>query len=453
MSGRRRSEILHRHRDPLTPHPGVLENNAAGAHGSNHWERGVVLEVDARRHSYRVHLDSGRTLSMGRLKTSPGDVGLLEVRTPVLVFFGLPVPYIWAILPLDAEHSDSGPTVSDESGQGGADPVLDRHLNASSRNPNDPTDLLPGDQTLQGPDGARVGALRGRIAQLYGGPLACIEAFGDGDRLRARCGEFYMSTWMGYSEYTNVNGKPAYKWRGGFDQMTQTGPSEQRFPISLDISEAVDGLKLEMKNTEGQAVFRLHVDTNGHGELFFAGGLAQTHGNRPGAMHATEHHGDEDHGVTGDSVRRVGGASRHTIEREWRVTSGSLTEIISGGAMNFTSVDDASFQTAGEMLLAAAKALHVVGDGVRFEPLTKPFEVATSLPDGVSLGMGAVSHGAKAEELTAVLTTILAALNSLRATFATHVHPGAALNPTYGSFTAPISVDMASFRSLVLRLR
>jgi hypothetical protein len=287
--------------------------------------------------------------------------------------------------------------------------------------------------------------------------MARVECFGDGDRVNVFAGELRVSTWMGYYEYTNVDGKTSYKWRGGSDQLTQTGAGEERYTIGLDVGDSGNGIRLEMTNREGQALFRLHVDPTGRGDIFFARGLSQTHGDSPQAVHATTHHGNQAHEVTGNHTHTVGGVSVHTASNGWRLNSGAIAEIIAAGAMNFTAVDDLSVQTAGEMLLSAANQLRVVGDGLLFEPLTGGFEIKTLLPDAVKLGEGATSHAVKYEELLPVLQTILSSLNTLRGVVANMTlpvsGPTAGPNPAYTAYSAPINVDLTTIRTVVTQIK
>ena len=348
----RRSTLLQTTPDPLITPPGPPGASPLNA-GGPQMERGTVLETDARRHSYRVSLNSGRTVSMGRIASGPGDTTLLAHGTPVVVTWALGLPYILGVLPLDVAHTDDGPSITGQEGQGGMDPALDRHLPASSRNPGAPVDMLPGDALVQGPDGAVVGALRGQHAVLSGGPLATVHALGDSDRLETRAGERRDTTWMGYSETVNEDGKTSFRYRGGSDQITQTGADEGRYTIRLDVGHAGDLVRFELCNREGQALFRAHVDPHGRLEIFAAGGIAQTHGDGPGALQSSAHHGNSEHEVTGDSTFVTGGAHRQTAST-WRTAVDGLAELTSGGAVHLVGTDRIEAHSGGAVLISGA---------------------------------------------------------------------------------------------------
>lgn len=456
---RRPSSRLPPNVDPVVPVPGRPDANPVFGQPGVTFERGTILEVDARRHSYRVSMPSGRVISMGRVLSSPGDTALLTAGTNVIVSNAVGEFYIFGILPLGTRHTDEGPTLTGLEGHGAQDPVLDRGLPASARDPGAPTDLLPGDAALRGPDGAAVGALRGKVALLQGGPLARVQAFGDEDRVSITAGELKVSTWVGESAYTNEEGRTNFRWRGGTDQLTQTGPDEGRYTVALDVGCEGDVIRLELTNREGQALFRLHVDAHGRAELFAAGGFAHVGGDGPGAVHETAHHGSSGHEVTGDRTDQVGGNREDTTGAAWRSTVGSVVELVAGADLSLTGVNSASLRSAGPVLVSGADLALITGDGVTVDPRLSEFLVDTALPDSIRMGTGATSHGVKYEELVALITVLLAKVNALSASFATHDHevvssptPRAIQNPQLLPFGVPLVLDLLSVRSRVLRL-
>lgn len=457
---RRPSERLPPVSDPLVAPVGRPSANPAMGAPVPLYERGIILEVDARRHSYRVVMSSGRQVSMGRIRTSPGDTALLEQGTNVAVFMGFGEPYIWGILPMGTAHSDEGPTLTGVDGHGGADSVLDRGLTASARDPNMPTDLLPGDAAIQGPDGASVSALRGKVAQLQGGPLARVQAFGDGDRVSIVAGELHTTTWMGESAYTNNEGQTNFRWRGGTDQLTQTGADESRYTIALDVGSVGDVIRLELTNREGQALFRFHVDAHGHAELFSAGGFSHVGGDSAAAIHESAHHGSATHEVTGDRAEHVVGTRKDTIGGSWQTTTGASIEILAGTDLSLSGVNSAVLRSGGELTLSAANLARLIGTNVTLDPRLGEFLVETSLDDKITLGRGATSHGVMYEPLERVLTQILNRLNSLASAFASHGHPvvltptpTAQVNPAASGYVTPLQIEMAPMKAKVVRLR
>jgi hypothetical protein len=233
--------------DPLIPQ-GMADPRGAGplagatGAGTPHVERGTILSCDARGQVYRVALNSGRTMQMGRIRSHPGDMTLLPPRTIVVVTWALGLPYIMGVLPPEVASVDSETpqSITDVTGHGGDDPVLQRNLGANSRAPDEPRDILPGDFVGTSPDGASVSALHGKVAQLRGGALAKVQAFGDSDLVQIVTGLYRMISWMGESRILNEDGKTSFVWRGGTDQITQTGADEENYTIRLDVAHPVE---------------------------------------------------------------------------------------------------------------------------------------------------------------------------------------------------------------------
>lgn len=453
----RPSSRLSQPRDPLVADP----QGSTFASQPEHFERGTVLEVDARRHAYRVVVGSGRAVSMGRLLTNPGDTSLLQTGDVVLVFYGLGVPYILGVLPPGSEHADSPESLSGVEGMGSADPALDRGLPVSARSPRAPADLLPGDAALLGPDGASLAALRGRVAQLSGGPFAQVQAFGDTDKVRILAGEIIQETWMGRSETVNEGGKTSFRWRGGSDQLTQTGADEGRYTIALDVGHSGNVLNLEITNREGQALFRLHVDPQGHAELFAAGGFSQTHGNEPGATQESAHHGNAVHTVTGRRQHEIGQDEKIEVGRHWSLKAGGLVEVVSGSRVSLIGSEGAALQGGGEVQVRGGDKVTVQGAGIELDPLLDKLNVKTALPDAILLGSNPSNHVTLYEPLLSAVQTLTADFNALRAAFAMHTHPvisipggsAAGPNPLLSSYATPRTYPWARCASVVVKAK
>ena len=433
-------------------HPMASPPFARGGEGTG-FERGTVVEVDARRHSYRVQLNSGRMISMTRLRMTRGDSALLETSDPVLVCFALGVPYIVGVLPLELEHSDDGPSLMGQDGQGGEDPAFDRHLPVTGRDPRAPTDLMPGDHAMSGPDGATVAALRGSVALLSGGPMARVTAHGDGDHVAITAGTLREDTWMGFREVRNDGGRTSFVWRGGTDQLTQTGADEGRYTIALDVGYTGDVINLELTNREGQSLFRLHVDAQGRAELYAAGGFSQVNGSGPGSVHETAHHGSAVHEVTGDHAHHVRGRNDLSAEQAITLKSANLIEVVAGSEVAVLGVAKARFMSGGDLLVLAADKLHLNGAGVVIEPGLNDMQINATLPGSVKIGAAPDATGVRYEQLVAQFQNLMSEFNSLRALVASHVHPSSGVvSPTLASLARPVVLDLLSFRSRLVVL-
>lgn len=407
-------------------------------------ERGTILSCDARGQVYRVVLNSGRTVQVGRLRSHPGDLTLLPVQTPVAVTWALGLPYILGVLPAEVAVTDdeTPQSITDVPGHGGNDPVLQRNLGASARAPNEPSDILPGDFVGQSADGASVAALHGKVAQLRGGPLAKIAAFGDSDLVQVITGLYRMVTWMGESGVVNEDGKTSFIWRGGTDQITQTGPDEERYTIRLDVGHTGDVVKLEVTNREGQALFRFHVSSSGACELFAAGGLNQHGGGGTQDVHPLRFHGRREVEVEGESHERVSGHVAQQYEAGYqRDVANNETVNIGGGQSTFVTSDHA-LQVSGNASEAVGGSKRTISGGdmhfevrdgklyavrtvqgnMEFTPVGGTFKVITSRPDSIQLGP-ATSHATKYEELANALNAFKVQVDAKLALIATHIHP------------------------------
>ncbi len=436
-----------------TPHTGPGLSTGALARGEGLLQppavghkRGTIVLSDARRHTYMVAVQGMGTIPMGRIRQMPGEFTVLDHGTPVRVDFSLGTPYIDGILPLEtrapsrSEEEDT-PTITGAPSYGGNDTAHDRNFGVSARGAGEPSDLMPGDQAIQGPDGANLAALRGKIAQLFGSEMAQIKAFGDNDHLLIVAGVLRLLTWMGESEYTNDVGKTSFKWRGGSDQLTQTGADEERYTIRLDVGHTGGVIKLEVTTPDGQPVFRFHVDPAGRGELFFAGGLEQHVGNSNGQTHPVRFHGGRHTEIEGAELTRVSGESTHRFESVRTVETSSDDNITAGQDHNRTinrhevvSVGGKRSETIhGPVSIKVTDEDYKVevsdhmfyvktGSGdIKFET-TGVFKIKISGNDKIELGDNPSSHCTKYEELKTELDKFVDDTNSKFSSGASHTH-------------------------------
>lgn len=476
----------------------------AMARPQNVIERGVIMAVDAQQQTYRVHLNSGRTMLMARVRTHPGDMVMLPVGVFVMVSFALGMPYILGVLPPESAVVDEEnvTSVTDVEGHGGNDPLLGRSLGVTSRGPREPRDVGPGDSVGTGPDGASVAALHGKVAQVRGSPLAKVQAFGDNDLVQIVAGVLRTVTWMGESRVVNNEGKTSFQWRGGTDQLTQTGGDEERYTIKLDVGHTGNMINLEVCNRDNQAVFRFHVSPEGRVELYAAGGFNQHSGDNDGAVHPVNYHGSVAEVVTGGASRQVSGdvTETHegnrteTVSGNHAVTVGqdsSLTvsrdqNVSVGGNSTTVVTSDMAVNTMGDCkttVLGPGKvhSVKTTGGDVTVETQLGAFDVATTggvislnaltgqmrltasiiellastgsislgAPSGnITIGSSAASGAVRWEQLNVVLQTLVGQINSKLALIASHVHvPPAAPSASLVPVAAPLALDLSEARS------
>lgn len=431
--------------------------------GSQHKERGTIISVDANRHVYRVATNSGRDLRVGRIKSHPGDMTLLPLQTPVRIDWSMGIPYIDGILPPEVQEDDDKVphSVTDVDGHGGNDPVLSQGMGINSRAPDEPRDLMPGDAALLSPDGASVAALQGKIAQLRAGPLAKVQAFGEDDLVSITAGLLKIQTWMGEASVVNNDGKTSYIWRGGTDQLTQTGPDEERWTIRLDVGYTGDVVKFEVCDRTGRALFRFHVDSTGACELFAAGGLNQHSGSEQGQTHPQRFHGTRMLEVAGRDEVRVTDAVAHVYEssRSYEVggdsadvVSGSYTLDVGGNRQDtITGNSDArvngsatwTVRGATQFNVSGAYGVKTTGGTIRLDPGAGQTVIATGgALDGIKLGSNARSHAVKYEELSLAISALTQKLDGVMRLIATHTHPVAGPTATASLILATIAAAL-----------
>ncbi len=411
-------------------------------------KRGTVVLSDARRHVYLVNVQGMGTQPMGRIRQMPGEFVILDHGTPVRVDYSLGVPYIDGILPLETrapnrEEETDVPTITGTTSYGGNDSAHDRNLGVSARGAGEPSDLMPGDQAIQGPDGSNIAALRGKVAQLFGSDMAQIKAFGDNDHLLIVAGVMRLLTWMGESEYVNDEGKTSFKWRGGSDQLTQTGADEERYTVRLDVGHTGGVIKLEVTTPDAQPVFRFHVDPAGRGELFFAGGLDQHVGHANGQSHPIRYHGGRTTEIEGTDTSRVSGEASHVYESTRNIETssddnltagqdhnrtinrhevvsvgGNRTETIHGPVSVKVTDDDYKIEISGSHMFY----VKTDSGNIKFEPSSGIFQIKTSGNDKIELGDNPSSHGTKYEELKEQLDNLVSDMNNKFSSGATHTH-------------------------------
>lgn len=149
----------------------------------------------------------------------------------------------------------------------------------------------------------------------------------------------------------------------------------------------------------------------------------------------------------------MGGHRTTHITENDRLEVDGAYEMAVTGFVNLVSADRFVIQSGGEIALNGVGRGRIGSAGLTISPgLTEEVLVDVTGSDRVRLGAGATSHAVKYEELIQVLTPIVNALNALRTSYATHVHPNAPLNPAYAQYAVPIQANFAPAKSLILRL-
>lgn len=411
-------------------------------------ERATVIGIDpSRGGAYRVRTISGRVFVCAQIKASPNDNTLLPMQTQVVVDYRFGAPYINGILPSEyAEvHEDNPANITDTDGHGGEDPAYQRNLRIGARAQGDPQDIMPGDAVLTSPDNSAVGALVGKVAVVRGSPMAQLRALGQQNLVHLMSGIFRHDTWMGTSEVINESGKTSYRFRGGSDQLNETGPDAEKFTIHLDVGDTGDVIDLRVTNLEGETLFRFHVTADGALDVYARGGVRQLGGSR-GAQHPHQYVGQHavevdgahslivsgPHETSADSARHQIDNSRTTMvglddakyvnRDESANVGGNSRREIAGSATQISSGNFDIRSTSGEGLISTKERLSMATDGPAVI-LAQSLRVNTPRGDSIELGDNALLHAVMYEPLDAALQLLVQDYLQFKQAVIAHVHP------------------------------
>ncbi len=439
--------MARRHRPAPPVDQNRVETTTPFGQAVNRRVRGTTVNCDPNGHMYLVATAQGR-VAMPRKRAFPGDVGLIPNGTPVIVDYSLGEPYIDGILPPENPRHDpnTASSVTGTSGHGGQDEVLSANLGANARGETDPNDLIPGDSVLTGPDGSKVGALHGKIALLFGSALAQVRAFGDTDLVQIVSGLLHVITWMGESKVINEDGKTSFIWRGGSDQLSQTGADEEHYPIRLDVGHRGDLVRFEVTTPRGQSLFSLHINGQGRCSVFAGGGFDITN---TGDDAPVRNAGSRDVQVLRTDTLQVSGEGTYTFGANRRTTvSSNDREVVGqdkvtaisrrwvldvGGTTQQTFNDNTTVNVRG-----GTYTLNVTGGDITFSS-TRTIELKTLIPEGVKLGRNPRFHAVKYESLNQRLEALVTDYNAFKRAVALHVHPVASSVAGSAPALAPLS--------------
>lgn len=452
-----------------TPHDPINDPTRGGGSmvgGEIRRERAVVLSVDANRHAYRVITAAGRTFTVGRIKTHPGDNALLEPHTPVRIDFSLGEPYIDGVLPTEVPLTNEvAETITGTSGYGAEDSVMNRNLGATFRGPGEANDLLPGDQVMRSPDNASVGALHGKVAQMFGSAMAQVRAFGTTDAVEIMAGLLRVVTWMGESKYVNEDGKTSFVWRGGSDQLSETGADEERYTIRLDVGHRGDVFKFEITTPDGQPVFRFHVDPRGRLSILAADGVHNISGQGSASRIGDNVHGNREVVTEGQKSERVGSDLKETFQGNHQtLVSGNRTEVdMNDHSLRVNHQLNVSVGSDSVCNVGGKRTETIVGDdehNVRADYNRFVTGNVTAVCANYNLytahakfGRNATSHAVKHEELERAMTALIADYNAFKLLVKTHGHVPSASSPSPQLLAVSgHSFNMTSAKSTIVTL-
>jgi len=293
--------------------------------------RGVIIGVNSQDHSYQVQESNAtRPITAGRMLQDPGDATLLPVGTHVALTHDYDLPLIIGVVPFTAGRGTLPPptaTSSDET----TEPAVAGSAGVY-RLPHMPTNLLPGDKAILGPDGNMIGALSGGLNTMKSG-FAEVRTHQVKDLVEVICRNFRQISDMGISEITSENGRTNWRFRGGAHQATEAGADQENWSIRVDLGAEGDMFRFALTMPDGTPLFTFKVDGEGKLEIYSADAIDVTsykdHRDMTHSNRATITSGDNNESVGGRETCRVEGNRLATVSSsETRMVGNDLTETV-----------------------------------------------------------------------------------------------------------------------------
>ena len=319
----------------------------------------------------------GKSLVGIPLKTStPGVAAPFPVGTSVIIDWSLGFPYIDGALPVNSSRAAEDTTGPSSNIGGGSSSVVVPADNTKQEHssyygvPGTPKDILPGDQLLTTPDGNRIGALRGNYTVMDAGPenKAKIETFGAEDLVRVTTENYETYTAFGTLKVYNDGGRCGVIMRGGADQLTQSGGSDEQWTFKLDIGDTGDYFTLEVCTADGATQSKVNMSANGRVTILATDGLDLVDGGK------TASHNE----YASDLITRILGGVKELVEgaveerySKTRTTMVSETDQKTVGHNESTSVNNHQITNVG-----GNQQIQVNGGGPL---LAKPSNVAVDM--------------------------------------------------------------------------
>jgi len=491
--------MSHRHRGPSATAQDPVSHSAGSRFGGTggsgrRGEYATVISYQSDRYTATVRTERGRTITIPQLRATSGQVYALTAGTQVLVCYDYGQPFILGILnmPASGNEGSATPSITEISGFGG-DGFNQTQVttNGNYRGASEPRDLVPGDWAQTSSEGAMFALLTGGVAQMKAGMLSQIRAHLLTDLVEIISRNFRHVTDMGEFTITNNEGRINMRFRGASDQRSEAGPDEERWTILMDLGSDGDLFNFELCTTEGQTLFRFHVDSSGHCEIFGVNGVTTASGSRSDGGHAEEHNGDSASTVGGDRDAVTRGSTTHEIGGSAATSTGGDHTTAAGNDLQLQAVRDLSLSAGRNMFVSAqggdgdnALTANIDGGNVLVEigsetspnhgfemdtfagamrlkstqggdielqtdlgsikATAQSIKLITSQLDSVVLGGDTLaSHIAKFEELKQLLQQLLAALDTH-----THTFAGGAVGAPTVPIGAPLLGSLDSFKSL-----
>lgn len=340
-------------------------------------EFATVITYHTDTYTCTLRTERGRTLSgVQQLRSTPNAIVPLEPGTEVLITYDYGAPLILGCVAMPAgSNTDDTPfSVTGATGFGGTG--FNRSQNpehGTFRQANEPVDLMPGDFSHITPDGNLLGILRGGVNVLKSSALAQIRTHLLNDLVEVISRNYKHITDMGIFEVTNNDGRINMSFRGGTDQRSEAGPDEEKWSVRFDLGSEGDIFNFEITTPVGQTLFRLHVDADGHCEIFGINGVTVNSGSQAGGVKSEENTGSKRTVIGGNNSEEIEGTDTKTVTGPASVNTLSDYEITAGNDYRVQSFRDLALGVGRNMNVAVMG--NIIGDALVFDVQTGNFVV------------------------------------------------------------------------------
>ena len=296
---------------------------------------GIILKYDGNTNTCDVKTEGQKTAGRKHgsfYKNVPfqsaatGLYSAPDTSVPVIVDFSLGFPRIVGSQPKGASSGKvptTAPTFSTiSSGNVSGDSGSDSTTSYS------PKGMVPGDLALVNPDGNYLAALRGKISKLYGSERAQIMALGYHDLIRVVSENYENFNSFGELRVSNKNGRSNVSFKGGPDQISQTGGAQKNWTFHIDIGDVGNMFDMRVTTNDNKLMSQALFTSDGGIEFYGAKGV--------GLFTA----GYASHFVGGDQTYRYEGTVSTFMAGSHYVTcEGGIEETVSGSVSSTIGVD------------------------------------------------------------------------------------------------------------------
>lgn len=340
------------------PHTGRGRLGGPGG-GGLYYEYGTVTDYSCDTYTANViGQRSGPMTGVPQLRTSPGEVSPLENGTQVLVSHEYGEPLILGVITRLSKQAASSPkhTATGIGGYGGQGE--DKNLRQDTgnyRGPTEPDDLMPGDWSRMSRDGNGVAICTGGVNTMRSGDMCQVRTHNQNDLVEIISRNYRQVTDMGESKITNNGGKINLRFRGGSDQLTESGPDEENYSIKLDLGSEGDMFNFELTAPQGQVLFKFHVSADGKCEIYGIDGVSINSGNQNGGTSVEE--------CTGNKIRSIQGNQTTTVVGSCNQDIGGDNNTVVSGDHVLNTANDIRNTAVRDVGLSAGRAVYVSATG------------------------------------------------------------------------------------------